>query len=213
MARSSVATDDFNRTDEDPLSGSGNWADLNFNNSRVALVSNKIQGTHAAHAIARWVGTGTFTDDQYSSLVVATIGGFTQSEVGVIARASGDTNANRDCYSYRVKDANPPETRLVKVVNGTETELNSSTSVSWSNGDRIEIECEGTTIRGLKNGTSQYSTTDSSLTTGKPGVHGYNAGTLYSAGVDGDSWEGGNITAGGQGSLLGSNRNRLIRVA
>lgn len=208
MARTLVASDDFNRADVDPITG--NWTDLNGANSRIKILSNAIQASHGNNAAARWTGTGTFTNDQYSSVQIPTWRN-TSSRIGAIVRASADTAANRDHYGYRITDTVPSTTVLFKIVNGTETSLDSSTSVTWTNSDRVECESEGTTIRGLKNGTSQISVTDSALTTGQPGVTAYYAGGTA---VQGDNWEAGSLAAaagGGVGSLLGSQRNSLLR--
>jgi hypothetical protein len=195
-ARELVASDDFNRANEDPLSGGGNWGQLHdTSNGDLQVSSNKVisDSTSGSEKTARWVGAGSFTDDQYSSLVISGFGFFGNSyQAGVIARASADTGTGRDYYAYYITDDGDSSklTKLVKVVNGSETTLASS-SIAWTGGDRVEIEVEGTTIRGLKNGVEQHSSTDSALTTGKPGVW-----MRGDSGVpQGDDWEGGNIPA------------------
>lgn len=198
MARSSViASDSFN---EASLNGS-NWAQLNTTSSTIQIKSSTVVGTNfdtaaGDSAAARWVGAGSFTSDQYSSIEIAALDNLsTRYGIGVIARASADTGATRDFYEaivYGFGTGTYP-TYLWKVVNGTATALHNA-NVAWSVGDRIEIECEGTTIRVCKNGTAlggSFTQTDSDITTGLPGVSGSGQ-----ASVTGDNWQAGNITGG-----------------
>lgn len=145
-------------------------------------------------AAAVWSGTGSFTDDQYFE---TTIGGLTFLSAGYlhggILRASTDTGAGRDFYFiYVAADSGGPNYTTVvgKYVNGTRTVLHSATS-SWANGDVLRGSVVGTTITAWKNGTSlggSFVQTDSSLTTGKPGI--FANGTAPT----GDNWVGGNVS-------------------
>lgn len=202
QTRTQVASDDFNRA-----SLGADWAQLNAIDGNMTIFSSvKVDGSAAGSipAAARWVGAGSFTDDQYASMAVADFGFFgADYNIGVIARASADTEASRDFYYYRVQDTGSPfTTTLGKIVNGTNTVLGTSTAISWSAGDRIEIEVQGTTIRGLKNGTVQHSATDSALTTGAPGITGSGGGQ-----PTGDNWVGGNLSTGSDPSII---RHRRI---
>lgn len=210
MPRTSIATDNFNRAG--PALGS-DWASLNDNwgspqITASTLVYGGVSQTDNNRQVARWVGAGTFTNDQYSSLVISSLAFNTGSFAhGVVVRASADVNANRDFYQACVEeDSSGPNytTRLAKFVNGTYTLLHSA-SVAWTVGDRIELEVEGTTLRVCKNGTplgGSFTQTDSDLSTGNPGIAVSGDATVTS-----DDWEGGNITAAvvptGRGLLLG----------
>ena len=199
MARTQIATDDFNRADGNIGS---NWTyifDIAWTGagSTISVLSNKAralsEGSHSQ--IEVWAGAGSFTTDQYSK---ATVSGLAQNgdpyRAGVVARCSTDTDANRDYYAYWIKDtgASSKTTELFKVVNGTTTVLDTR-STTWANGDTVEIECEGTTIRGLKNGVEVVSVTDSELSAGKPGIAigGTSSGPFL------DDWEGGILSASG----------------
>jgi hypothetical protein len=192
MARTLIASDNFNRAG--PALGA-NWGQVgpaagSGENIQITA-STKIYGAGASCA-ARWVGAGTFTNDQYSSLVILAFS-VDFNDIGVIARASADQDANRDHYIFRVRGITNAMV-LSKCVNGTVTNLATGTG-TFTSGDRIEIECEGTAIRGLKNGSVLLSATDAALTTGAPGV--YATATGGPAEPFGDDWEGGAITAGG----------------
>lgn len=195
--RTSIATDNFNRAG--PALGA-NWATLNnlAGDDMKIVASARVTGatSGSARAAARWVGAGSFTADQYSSLAITALGFLTTSySIGVICRASADTDSARDFYEVLVlSDSSGPNytTQVNKVVNGTRTTLNSA-SRAWAVNDRVECEAEGTTIRGLKNGSAFFTTTDSDLSTGNPGIAGSN--DQVDADSTGDDWDGGNLTA------------------
>lgn len=175
MTRIVVATDNFNRA-----SLGANWANQNTNWGTVQTSGSTVFTANASNtnneAVARWVGAGSFTDDQYSEV---TIGGLTflsaSFAVGVIVRASADTNGDRDHYFAEVQaDSGGPNytTVLGKVVNGTRTELHSA-ALAWVDTDKLSLEVEGTTLRVCKNGTAlggSFTQTDASLSTGLPGI-------------------------------------------
>jgi hypothetical protein len=118
--------------------------------------------------------------------------------IGVAVRCSADTDGARDYYALIVSsDAAGPNytTRLIKIVNGSATTLHSA-SVAWASGDTVELEVEGTTLTGMKNGSAlggSFTQTDTSLTTGKPGILG---ATDTDTSATGKNWVGGNLTAG-----------------
>lgn len=196
MARTSIATDNFNRA-----SLGSDWAQLNTSNIGDVQIDSsiRIKGEYSTQptdqqTAARWVGAGSFTDDQYSQLKLLNpldFAGSTQ-RAGVIVRASSDTGNNRDYYeAYIASDsASTPTTYLAKWVNGTRTGLYSAAQ-TWAVNDTISLEVEGTTLRVCRNGTplgGSWTVTDSSITTGLPGV------TLAGgANCLGDDWEGGNM--------------------
>jgi hypothetical protein len=197
MTRTLVASDNFNRANG--AIGS-NWQYTRLTTWQAtppSIKTNVVVGLAggANFQTARWVGTGTFTADQYAK---GTINGLTYQSnyyrVGVTVRDSGDIDAAADCYFVQVfADGPGPNytTQVGKIVNGTITTLD-STSRPWTNGDTVELEAEGSTLRAFRNGTQFYTTTDSSIANGKPGitVAGDNA-LLFSI----DNWEGGVLSS------------------
>ena len=206
MARSSVATDDFNRAG--PALGA-NWTTMNASASGDIVISSStvVNGSFARTydntSAARWTGAGTFTNDQYASVV---IGGLavqsTSYGIGVMCRGSGADGTRAYYGAYVVSDAASGGTQttvLFKIVAGAATALNSG-SASWANGDRVDLECEGTTIRLCKNGTplgGAWTVTDSDISSGAPGVIG--GGTTVATG---DDWDAGSMGAGGGGAFI-----------
>lgn len=192
--RSAVATDDFNRA-----SLGTDWEQTNPLAGSIAInASTEFYGPNALgddnRQSARWVGAGTFEDDQYSEVTITLLENLdTDYGVGVCARMSAETDGSRDHYSAFVCSGAGPTytTNFGKILNGAYTSFTSS-AVAWSVGDKISIECEGTTIRLCKNGTAiggSFTVTDSSLTTGVPGIQASGANTV----ARGDNWEGGSL--------------------
>jgi hypothetical protein len=196
--RTLIQSDDFNRA-----SLGSNWAQLQLSfGSMATFSSTHVCGTSAQadanRQVARWVGTGTFTNDQYSSIVVSNITTTLNDNygIGVICRASADTDANRDYYEFVMLNTESPGSgqqtfELNKWVNGTQTTLNTGL-VTIANGNRIELEVQGTTIRACINGTAlggSWTQTDSSIASGQPGICGAGGDNIR-----GDDWQGGSLT-------------------
>lgn len=201
MARTSVATDNFNRADG-PVGS--DWSYIrntawtgNPPEVKTNTVSGRAGGTN--YQVIRWNGAGSFSNDQYAKATLVAYGYYGNDYLGgVVVRCSADTDANADYYAFYVRDNNPNASNktanLVKRVNGTETTIATITGTNWDNGDTVELEVEGTTLRIYRNGTqigSDY-TGQTDLSTGKPGLAmgGDYSGPLVAL----DNWEGGDIT-------------------
>lgn len=215
MARTSIATDNFNRATLD-----ANWSQMNSDNGSIAISGSTVAyGTSAATGSAsyhdgpsaRWVGAGTFTNDHYSKIAVAGLSTLAeQYHCGVVCRASADTNGTRDYFGAIVcamaASGGTQKVILFKVVNGTLTEI-SNQNVTYTNGDTISLEVSGASpsisLTVYKNdvaiGGNMTQTGISGPDTGAPGVHiAGGSGTLT-----GDSWEAGSITASAVSIKLG----------
>lgn len=201
MARTLVASDNFNRA-----ALGADWAQVCTTRGNIVInTSTRVWGEYAAigddHPTAKWVGAGTFTDDQYSSAVLldSTPTGSTY-RFGVIVRASAGTNSTRDYYeAYVALITGLVTTHLVKFVDGVATYIHTSSSPTWADNDRIELEVQGNTLRVCKNGTPlggsfTYTDTTAPLTTGLPGISVTNQMYL-------DDWEGGSIGGGGSSTV------------
>lgn len=197
MARSKIAEDLFDRADG--VIGA-DWSYIrlsSFQPTAPSITGQRVR-PHAAgsnYQVMRWNGAGTFSDDQYAKV---SIENFTfQSadyRAGVVVRCSADTDANADYYAFWVQDdggASSRTSKLVKVVNGALTELDSRVG-AWASDDTVSLEVEGTTLRAYKNDVELFSVDDPDITTGKPGF-------LVAGGPSAraDNWEGGDVVAGG----------------
>lgn len=204
MARTVIATDNFNRA----ALGTTDWAQMNTAAAGDIQInaSVNIKGQFALQggvnfAVARWIGAGSASNDQYSELTVVTapaaVGTLDYS--GVACRMSGSA-ATRTYYTAYVapNSTTSPKVTVDKWVNGVRTQL-ATTTFAWAAGDRISMEVVGTSIKVYKNVTTEITAlavTDAAITTGSFGVIQAGAGLL------GDDWEGGNITAGGGAAVI-----------
>lgn len=194
MARTLIASDNANRASL----GTTDWSQMNTGAAGDVQIDSSTRfkgqyGTQATDqkATARWIGAGSFTNDQYASVKVVTApaGGSNVNTVGVCVRASGSAGTRTFYEAFVEAAAASPPTSLTKWVNGTRTSLYTDTAITWAANDLISLEVEGTTLRVCKNGTAiggAWTVTDSSISTGVPGI-------VASGVVFGDDWEGGNI--------------------
>lgn len=199
MPRTLIASDDFNRADG---AVGANWLYIrdtawqaNPPNVTSGQLTPRASGDN--YQAIRWAGSGSFSDDQYAKITLQAFSFQTNAyRVGVIVRCSADTNTAADYYSAWVADnaANGSTKTLTveKRVNGTKSTLLTHTSTTWTNGDTLSLEVEGTTLRVYKNDVQVGSDiTDSSLSTGKPGALVAGGGNVPA----GDNWEGGDVSS------------------
>lgn len=192
MSRTPIATSAFTGTDGAVPT---NFTSLDDNNGQVQIAGNKYHSPYSGYSEAVWSGAGSFTADQYAKSVLSGLTGLANGDaIGVTCRQSNDTFGARDGYRAYVTDGLTTVLTLEKIVNDTITSLGTNSAQAWANTDTVECEAIGTTITALRNGVVVITVTDSSLSTGKPGIIGH-AGLMDS--VRGDDWEGGNSAAGG----------------
>lgn len=199
MARTSIATDNFNRASL----GTTDWSQMNTGAAGDVQIDSsiRVKGQYSTQATdqkatARWIGAGSFTNDQYASvkLVNAPTSGSPGNTAGVCVRASGSAGTKTFYEAFVEANVTSPPTSLSKWVSGTRTVLYSDTAITWAANDLLSLEVEGTTLRVCKNGTAiggSWTVTDSSIATGVPGV------VMSGVYIYGDDWEGGNIGTAG----------------
>jgi hypothetical protein len=193
MPRQQVASDNFNRADE--TLGTPNWQQIKPSWGTVDIVSNKIRATNAIGDVkaAGWIAN-TFSNDQYAEVTLdATgIGWNTQTIGGVGCRWNGLTESSASMYQAFWINIDPPEIRIVKVVSGSQTVLANQT-YNPSAPFTLALECEGSTLRLLINGTTQLTTTDTALASGRPVIIARSDSSKPLPTVD--DWSAGNIVS------------------
>jgi hypothetical protein len=170
-----VASDNFNRAGANLGS---NWTNV-LSSPDIIIVNTKayVGGEPTTNASAFW-NANTFSTDQYSKdKWYGVSGGYG----GVAVRMSG-IGSSRNYYALATDSFS--RWTIIKVINGVQTNLGNG-SITWVDGDIQEVRVVGNTITAYRNGTLLGSATDSSLTSGNPG--------LYLQGNQADDWEGGNI--------------------
>jgi hypothetical protein len=182
-----------------------------------------VTGSHftSVHSItsgnpARWSGTDFDAfPDQYAVAQIITINATGSLDVmlGVICRASGDVDGNRDYYFYRVMETAGTSgsasrtTQLGHCKNGVES-VQVTGAIVWAPNDTVELECIGNppTLTGFKNSVltgQSYVDSVSPLTTGRPGV-------MTNISQIGDNFVGGSAAADPP-LPSGKNIQRIIR--
>jgi hypothetical protein len=192
MPRQQVASDNFNRADE--TLGSPNWQQISsFGN--VVVRSNKVIGTNAFGdpLAAGWIAN-TFSDDQYAEVTVdPTEVLFADNTLGGVGcRWNGVNDPNHSLYEAIWIYPTAPELRINKVVNGTRTIL-ASMSYSPSAPFTLALECVGSNLTLLVNGTTQLTATDTALASGRAAIVTRSDSGLPRPTLD--DWSAGNIVS------------------
>lgn len=192
-----IATDNFNRANETPLSGGGNWspsfADANWNlSSNVAVPTNVTTSDSVMHYTA-----GSWPNDHYSkgNLTVSGTGGGDQG-VGLTVRG---TTAATTYYRAVADHGATNNVGITKMVSGVYTNLALVTS-SWTDGATWELDVQGTSLTFKRAGSTILTATDSAIVSGKPGI----VLSTHVTSASLDNWEGGNFSSGGSVSLSDS---------
>lgn len=153
MAFGEFATllDDFNRANENPLSGGGNWAKLNSaDGTDLQLISNAV-ASNAATTGSRYWTPSTFGPNVEAYFTITVKPANTEA-VFVLARLQGVGGSNTwDGYQVRATAAAGTDTiAIISVTNNTGTQL-ASVDQEFAVGDKIGIRCLGTAIEGWYN--------------------------------------------------------------
>lgn len=179
-------TDNFNRANETPLSGGGNWTSTT---NQIVLTSNTVQpagtGNDREAVYVAWANG----NDQYSQMKITAVTSTAGNGFGVCVRHDPTVGTKT---MYRLVLEGGGNFEVLKLVAGTPTSLRTGT-VTYSAGTALGLSVQGSTLKVWYNG-SQVGTniTDSTITTGDPGI-AYSS-TLSSV-PTGDDWDAG--TTGG----------------
>ncbi len=166
---------------------SAHWTLLVGSNSYEVSTSGGIANSAATFSGAYW-NADVFPNDQYAQCVI-NVAGSSGNFNGICVRASTTGGANGYCV-YVSKTGG--QYAVFKEVAGVVTTLSGTTSHAFALNDLLYLSIVGTTLTFKQNGTTLYTTTDSSLTSGAAGVIGYSASSDYIT-----SWQGGAYVAGG----------------
>lgn len=176
VAQPDSILDNFNRANENPLVGDGNWDELNLFTSPFQITSNELQGGGTVSS-GYWKRHISFTDVDVV-VTIDTVGGANDDTI-VVARIQQP--GGTDTYDgYEFKWTPNGTFVLTRVDNALDTILASTTSMgTLSNGDKIKIRCLGTLIEGhvFRSGAwvKVLSAVDSTYTKGYVGVRQFNS--------------------------------------
>lgn len=164
---SATFSDNFNRANEDPLSGGGNWATGLGSHQSARVVGNQVIGQSGNWVARVTTSAATFTSTHYASTVIVS-GSENFTGPVVLCDASGN--------GYAAAYAGGSACRIYKfTTGGSFTQVGTDISGSFAAGDIIKLAANGGGVLELfKNGSSIGSKTDGSspYTTGQPGIWG-----------------------------------------
>lgn len=180
-----IAMDNFNRSNETPLSGGGNWS-LSFSDYQWNLSTNVAVPSAANADCIMHYTAGTWPNDQYSKADL-TVNGTNGGDQGVGLTVRGST-VTRTYYRAIADHAESGNVSISKFKNGVYTPLVSG-SASWADGATWEFRVQGTTLILLCNGVTVLSTEDGDIVAGNPGIA--LSSIVTSASID--NWEGGMV--------------------
>ena len=176
----SFYTDNFNRDNEDPIASP--WTTRINGVSDLRIVSNVVYGETDNNDSDAYYSGGTFTGSQFSQVQIA-VASLTDG-VGVWARLQAGAHSGYAFYWSVGAGA----WKLRRVDAGSfQTSMQESATPSPSQNDTIKIEASGSTIKGYVNGVLVCSGTDSTYSTGYPGIKCNDSADAI------DNWAGGDI--------------------
>jgi len=167
------AYDNFNR------SNGAIGSNYTVTNGGINVASNVIQGTATGNNVAFWNANSFFTD-QFAEATVTSLNGTTDF-IGPSVRVSPGSNWY-SCFE------NSTTVFIQKEVSGAFNNITNAASTGAA-GDILRLEVQGNALTCYKNGAVILTATDSSLSSGSPGVQlAGNVATL-------DNWTAGNLHA------------------
>ncbi len=182
-----LATDNFNRSNINPLDGS--WTNGGNGGIIFQIVSNQVTPVAPLDRDCWSYYNGvTWPNDQYSQAVCFTGSGGGGQGPGLVVRQDSNIAVSTR-YRLAVSTAGVNNVELAKAIAGVFTLIWDRTT-SLSSGDAAKLEAQGTTLRAYINGSQLGAdATDSSISSGKAGL--FYSSTESSAAID--NWEGGDF--------------------
>ncbi len=171
-------SDNFNRADENPLSGGGNWASP-ANAAPCQIVSNQLKSTSATKdGIALWAADSP-SNDQWSEIQIVSGPTLTNNDTGPCVRmqsGAAEQYYQLDIYSdhwFFMKDG--------------QTNLGVSQPHALAANDTFRLTVIGNVLHCSINGVDTgYTVTDNTYASGSIGIYIWGLSTII------DNWQGGN---------------------
>jgi hypothetical protein len=191
---SPVTADSFTRANASTLGP--NWT---INRDSLAISGNAAVAGSGQYSEASWTGQA-FNADQWSRAQVASVDTAGAGVMVRLAGASVDTG-----YLYFCSTSSRS---LNKRVAGTQTTLASAGSGCTVN-DVIELDVVGNNLIALRNGAVDLTYSDSTITSGAPGIALYNTGTPANDSVV--NWIGGGLPLGNATTSIFNQPNTWVQ--
>lgn len=189
-----LATDDFNRADENPL-GNGVWTAPLGASDALKIVTNQITSVTLGDDCLSLYDAVAWPNDQYGQITVPFIDNSAVNETGIgLALRYTDST-----HFYIVVINRNASTNLTFAKKQGSYSVLQQFTVTVANGDTFKAEVQGTNLKAYVNGAQVGSTVadpTTTLTTGDLGV--YCSGPVASA-TRGDAFEGGDFASASTG--------------
>lgn len=157
--------DAFNRANENPLSGGGNWAARSLETgSAPQLLNNAVTGTStAALSGADWVAglIGPDCEVYYTLTTIPAAGNYVRLYLRVTNRNVGAETG----YMMQWVNSAAGVNIYKETANGAYTSLAANAAATYTNGDQICFQAVGNTLTVYKNSVSTLTVTDATYTT------------------------------------------------
>lgn len=150
--------DSFDRANENPLSGGGNWNKNNFSPA-LQLVSNAATGNSAiALSFGYWT-PATFGPNCGTSIIVTTLPANTANYVRLYVRLNDPSQSLTSGYFFQwSNDANG--CRLFRIDAGTTVQLTQAAAARYTTNDVLMLTANGSTLAVVNNGVQVLTATD-----------------------------------------------------
>jgi hypothetical protein len=190
MSQTQLDTDNFSGTAATVLhTYNGKWKTIAFKNDCQISTPN---GGVGGDGSADYNDGQTWTNDQWAELVAVNSG---SDKAGVMIRMQTGNNA-AGYFAGSDQLYGDTKYRLVRFASNTEDALlQTSASKSFTNGDVINLEAVGSTITVRINGVVELQQTDTTYSTGYPGILLTNSGDATLKLLT--TWRAGSVTADG----------------
>ena len=179
-------TDNFTRADNTDLGA--DW-DVQITSGAGQIVGNRVRVTTLTQNMAESVNALVPGANQFARITLATWTGASNGEGGVILRAASPTTET--FYGFKAIKNAASTSEIFKRIGGVFTSLASSATETWVAGDVLELQVNGSTLIGYRNGIQVLSASDTEILTGRIGLAAYEEGALTD--VELDSFVGGDI--------------------
>jgi hypothetical protein len=190
MGGGTSVSDDFNRANENPLSGGGNWLTPGAASGDAAIQSNVVYKAGSLYtSFALW-RAAAFADAQYAQAKIGiTPGAMLMGGPGV--RCNSISSGIMNGYFFWAENGDAG-VFCVSSSNGNSTDVSSSFPLSVASGDLLKIAASGYNFSLYKNGTCVGTRTDPNgfIASGRAGLYIVNSARI-------DDWAGADIGGGG----------------
>ncbi len=209
LAGGATITESFNTADSTTLGPDLTWTetlnDLEVSGNVCRVVSNAGLNSEAR-------AESDLASVNHYAQVVAVLGAGTptgSTNCRACARFAAAARTHYLCLYAKLVTTGTYSRSLYKRVTGTATELATTAGVSFTDGDTIRVECNGSTIIARRNGTQEESVTDTSITgntrTGLSGIR------QSASAVTMDSFQAGDLVVAAFGGAHGAMYPRMQR--